>query len=141
MTDHSVQTGQTSIDRSRSMGLKLILVGALVVLLGAPLALVNLLAWERANRAETVSAEVGAAYGGAQDLYGVTPDICTLGKIIGGGFPLAAIAGRADIMLAGGTDTPISYGILKAWEALRVLARENCRPFSADRDGPHRAQL
>jgi len=38
------------------------------------------------------------AYGGAQERYGVTPDICTLGKIIGGGFPLAAIAGRADIM-------------------------------------------
>jgi len=38
------------------------------------------------------------AWGGAQDYYGVTPDICTLGKIIGGGFPLAAIAGRADIM-------------------------------------------
>ncbi|MEQ8602069.1 MAG: aminotransferase class III-fold pyridoxal phosphate-dependent enzyme [Marivibrio sp.] len=38
------------------------------------------------------------AYGGAQEAYGVTPDLCTLGKIIGGGFPLAAIAGRADIM-------------------------------------------
>lgn len=38
------------------------------------------------------------AYGGAQERYGVTPDLCTLGKIIGGGFPLAAIAGRADIM-------------------------------------------
>ncbi len=38
------------------------------------------------------------AYGGAQELYGVTPDVCTLGKIIGGGFPLAAIAGKADIM-------------------------------------------
>src|SRR5437763_9179900 len=38
------------------------------------------------------------AYGGAQEYYGVTPDICTLGKVIGGGFPLAAIAGRADIM-------------------------------------------
>src|SRR5262247_1647819 len=38
------------------------------------------------------------AYGGAQDYYGVTPDVCTLGKAIGGGFPLAAIAGRADIM-------------------------------------------
>jgi len=38
------------------------------------------------------------AYGGAQAYYGITPDICTLGKIIGGGFPLAAIAGRADIM-------------------------------------------
>jgi glutamate-1-semialdehyde 2,1-aminomutase len=31
------------------------------------------------------------AYGGAQERYGVTPDICTLGKIIGGGFPLAAL--------------------------------------------------
>ncbi|MBU3000691.1 aminotransferase class III-fold pyridoxal phosphate-dependent enzyme [Roseovarius nubinhibens] len=38
------------------------------------------------------------AYGGAQELYGVTPDLCTLGKVIGGGFPLAALAGRADIM-------------------------------------------
>jgi len=38
------------------------------------------------------------AYGGAQERYGVTPDICTLGKIIGGGFPLAAIAASADIM-------------------------------------------
>jgi glutamate-1-semialdehyde 2,1-aminomutase len=38
------------------------------------------------------------AYGGAQEYYGVTPDICTLGKVIGGGFPLAAIAGREDIM-------------------------------------------
>ncbi|MBV9250928.1 MAG: aminotransferase class III-fold pyridoxal phosphate-dependent enzyme [Acetobacteraceae bacterium] len=38
------------------------------------------------------------AYGGAQEYYGVVPDLCTLGKIIGGGFPLAAIAGRADIM-------------------------------------------
>ncbi|HJQ58671.1 MAG TPA: aminotransferase class III-fold pyridoxal phosphate-dependent enzyme [Vineibacter sp.] len=38
------------------------------------------------------------AYGGAQEHYGVTPDICTMGKIVGGGFPLAAIAGRADIM-------------------------------------------
>ncbi len=38
------------------------------------------------------------AYGGAQAYYGVVPDICTLGKVIGGGFPLAAIAGRDDIM-------------------------------------------
>ncbi|HYB08196.1 MAG TPA: aminotransferase class III-fold pyridoxal phosphate-dependent enzyme [Alphaproteobacteria bacterium] len=38
------------------------------------------------------------AYGGAQEYYGVTPDICTLGKVIGGGFAIAAIAGREDIM-------------------------------------------
>ncbi len=38
------------------------------------------------------------AYGGAQAYYGVTPDLATYGKIIGGGFPLSAIAGRADIL-------------------------------------------
>ena len=38
------------------------------------------------------------AYGGAQEYYGVTPDICTLGKVIGGGFPLAALAGTDEIM-------------------------------------------
>ena len=38
------------------------------------------------------------AYGGAQERYDVTPDICTLGKIIGGGFPLAALGASAEIM-------------------------------------------
>ncbi|MEO0773569.1 MAG: aminotransferase class III-fold pyridoxal phosphate-dependent enzyme, partial [Pseudomonadota bacterium] len=38
------------------------------------------------------------SYGGAQELYGVTPDLTTLGKVIGGGFPLAATVGRRDIM-------------------------------------------
>jgi glutamate-1-semialdehyde 2,1-aminomutase len=37
-------------------------------------------------------------YAGGQGFYGVTPDLCTLGKVIGGGFPLAAVAGRDDIM-------------------------------------------
>jgi nodulation protein E len=45
------------------------------------------------------------------------------------------VLGRADVMLAGGTEAPIVWGILKAWEALRVLAKETCRPFSADREG------
>lgn len=38
------------------------------------------------------------AYGGAQERYGVIPDICTLGKIIGGGFPLAALAASKELM-------------------------------------------
>ena len=38
------------------------------------------------------------SYGGAQEYYGVTPDLCTLGKAIGGGFPLSAVVGREDIM-------------------------------------------
>ncbi len=38
------------------------------------------------------------ALGGAQALYGVTPDLTTLGKVIGGGLPVGAYAGRRDIM-------------------------------------------
>jgi glutamate-1-semialdehyde 2,1-aminomutase len=37
-------------------------------------------------------------YGGAQTLYGITPDLTTLGKIVGGGLPLAAYGGRCDLM-------------------------------------------
>lgn len=36
--------------------------------------------------------------GGAQELFGVTPDLCALGKIVGGGLPLAAVAGRRDLL-------------------------------------------
>jgi glutamate-1-semialdehyde 2,1-aminomutase len=38
------------------------------------------------------------AYGGAQSLLGISPDITTLGKIVGGGLPLAAYGGRAEVM-------------------------------------------
>jgi glutamate-1-semialdehyde 2,1-aminomutase len=38
------------------------------------------------------------AFGGAQKLYGVTPDLTTLGKVIGGGLPVGAYGGRKDIM-------------------------------------------
>ncbi|MGZ8778760.1 MAG: beta-ketoacyl-[acyl-carrier-protein] synthase family protein [Thermoanaerobaculia bacterium] len=49
--------------------------------------------------------------------------------------------GQADAVFAGGADAPLTIGIVKAWEALRVLAIDNehpeeaCRPFSADRRG------
>ncbi len=45
---------------------------------------------------EVVSLRV--AYGGAEEYYGVTPDMCCLGKLIGGGFPLGAFGGREEIM-------------------------------------------
>jgi nodulation protein E len=43
--------------------------------------------------------------------------------------------GRADVMIAGGTEAPIIWGVLKAWDALRILSPDACRPFSADRQG------
>lgn len=50
-------------------------------------------------------------------------------------------AGLADIVIAGGADAPLVHGVIRGWEALRVLAVDNerpdqaCRPFSADRKG------
>ncbi|MCH9009620.1 MAG: aminotransferase class III-fold pyridoxal phosphate-dependent enzyme, partial [Chloroflexi bacterium] len=38
------------------------------------------------------------AYGGAQEYYGVVPDMCTLGKVVAGGFPLSAVTGKDEIM-------------------------------------------
>ena len=38
------------------------------------------------------------SYGGAQEYYGVTPDLCSLGKAVAGGYPLTAVAGRDEIM-------------------------------------------
>src|SRR5438132_3058175 len=49
--------------------------------------------------------------------------------------------GQADAMIAGGTDAPLTFGIILGWESMRVMAIDNehpekaCRPFSADRKG------
>jgi glutamate-1-semialdehyde 2,1-aminomutase len=47
------------------------------------------------------------ALGGAQQLYGVTPDMTCLGKILGGGLPAAAYGGRADIMATVAPEGPV----------------------------------
>ncbi len=44
-------------------------------------------------------------------------------------------AGTADMVLAGGSEAPMSFGLLKAWEAMRVVAPDTCRPFCKDRHG------
>lgn len=57
--------------------------------------------WTRANDALLVFDEVITfrnAFGGSQAWYAVKPDLTALGKIIGGGFPVGAITGRADVM-------------------------------------------
>lgn len=57
--------------------------------------------WTRANGALLVFDEVVTLrvnYGGAQEKYSVRPDLTALGKMIGGGFPVGALAGRSDVM-------------------------------------------
>ena len=43
--------------------------------------------------------------------------------------------GMVDLAIAGGSEAPFSFGFLKAWEALRVMSPDTCRPFSKDRRG------
>jgi nodulation protein E len=44
-------------------------------------------------------------------------------------------SGLVDIALVGSTDAPFAYGLLKAWEALRIVSADTCRPFTQDRSG------
>ena len=57
--------------------------------------------WATRNSALLVADEVVTfrnSHGGAQQHYGLTPDLTALGKIIGGGFPVGAVGGRAEVM-------------------------------------------
>lgn len=44
-------------------------------------------------------------------------------------------AGAATAMITGGAEAPFSFGGIKAWEGLRVMSKDGCRPFSKDRNG------
>jgi glutamate-1-semialdehyde 2,1-aminomutase len=71
---------------------------------------------------------------GAQGRTGVTPDLTTLGKVMGGGFPIAAFGGRADVMAVLAPDGPCFTGGTHAGMpfaaalALRVLAHLEAQP-------------
>jgi nodulation protein E len=86
------------------------------------------------------SSAVSMKYGAKGVSYAVVSACASSAHAIG----LAAQAiraGQADAMLAGGSDAPLTHGIIRAWESMRVLAIDNehpeqaCRPFSADRKG------
>ncbi|MGH9783622.1 MAG: glutamate-1-semialdehyde 2,1-aminomutase, partial [Terriglobia bacterium] len=62
------------------------------------------------------------AFGGAQELYGIRPDLTTLGKILGGGLPIAAYGGRADIMNCVAPDGPVYQAGTLAGNPLAVAA-------------------
>jgi nodulation protein E len=44
-------------------------------------------------------------------------------------------SGVAELAVTGGSEAPFSYGFLKAWEAMRVVSPDTCRPFSRNRQG------
>jgi len=44
-------------------------------------------------------------------------------------------SGMVDVAVTGGSESCIAFGMMKSWEAIRVMARDTCRPFSKDRTG------
>lgn len=78
---------------------------------------------------------------GARGPSMTTVSACSSGANAIGEAALWIRAGMADLVLAGASDAPLTPGIVRAWEALRVLSTENdapntaCRPFSLDRSG------
>jgi glutamate-1-semialdehyde 2,1-aminomutase len=72
------------------------------------------------------------APGGAQEYFGVTPDLTTLGKIIGGGYPIGAVGGRADVMdvFAPGSKVVLS-GTFHANPVVLAAGMANLKAFDA----------
>lgn len=84
--------------------------------------------------------QVCMEYGAMGPAFTTATACSSSGHAMGEAFHLIKY-GLADVVLAGGTDAPLTYGMMRAWESVRVLASGNgdpgraCRPFSADRDG------
>jgi nodulation protein E len=67
-------------------------------------------------------------------VYTVSTACSSAAHAIGQAFHLVR-AGAVDAAIAGGSESVMSFGLLKSWEAMRVVAPDTCRPFSRDRQG------
>jgi nodulation protein E len=74
------------------------------------------------------------AYGVRGQVYTVSTACSSANHAIGQAW-MAIRSGLCDLALAGGSEAPITFGFLKAWEAMRVVSPDTCRPFSKDRSG------
>lgn len=95
------------------------------------------IAWSMYNAAASA---VSTKYRARGVAYAVVSACASSAHAIGLAYQ-AIRGGQADAVFAGGADAPLTFGIIRAWESMRVLAIDNehpqaaCRPFSADRKG------
>ena len=98
----------------------------------------------RSNRVHPLTIPKTMANAGASHIsmeFGITGPSFTIstacsssGHAIGQAFWMVR-SGMTDLAITGGSEAPFSFGILKAWEAMRVVSPDTCRPFSKDRRG------
>lgn len=80
------------------------------------------------------ASQISMKYGMHGPAYTVSTACSSSAHAIGQAFWMVR-SGMAPMAIAGGSEAPLFLGGLKAWEAMRVISKDTCRPFSADRSG------
>lgn len=80
------------------------------------------------------ASHISMKYGMHGPAYTVSTACSSSAHAIGQAFWMVR-SGMAPMAIAGGSEAPMFVGGLKAWEAMRVISKDTCRPFSADRSG------
>ncbi len=80
------------------------------------------------------ASHISMKYGLHGPAYTVSTACSSSAHAIGQAFWMVR-SGAAPMAIAGGSEAPLFLGGLKAWEAMRVISKDTCRPFSADRSG------
>jgi len=80
------------------------------------------------------ASHISMEFGFTGPTYTVSTACSSANHAIGQAFRLVR-DGYADVAVTGGGEAPLTLGMLKAWEAMRVIAPDTCRPFSKDRRG------
>lgn len=80
------------------------------------------------------ASRISLEYGLHGPVYTISTACSSSNHAIGQAFWLVR-QGVSDLALTGGSEAPFSMGLLKAWEALRVVSPDTCRPFCRDRKG------
>ena len=80
------------------------------------------------------ASQISMEFGIRGPVYTVSTACSSSNHAIGQAFWLVR-NGAVDVAITGGSEAPFSFGLLKAWEAMRVISPDTCRPFSKDRQG------
>jgi nodulation protein E len=80
------------------------------------------------------ASRISVEYGITGPVYTISTACSSANHALGQAFWMVR-NGSAEVAIAGGSEAPFSLGFLKAWEAMRVVSPDTCRPFSKDRRG------
>jgi nodulation protein E len=80
------------------------------------------------------ASHISMEFGISGPVYTISTACSSANHAIGQAFWMVR-SGQVEAAITGGSESPFSFGLLKAWEAMRVVSSDTCRPFSKDRRG------